>query len=154
MLINRIRARRGFAAALACAVVVGLSGCAKDAPKLLPVEGKVIVGNQPLEVGTDRRRGYVNLYPDASRGNTSLDLPVATIDTAGHYKILTGKKAGAAPGWYKVAVSAEFQPDPNNAYRFERLVVERYWKAETSKLEFEVVEAPAPDAYDLKVDAK
>jgi hypothetical protein len=49
-------------------------------------------------------------------------------------------------------VSADFKPNPNDPYTHKTLIPERYSIAATSKLEFEVVENPAPGAYDLKLD--
>jgi hypothetical protein len=136
------------------AVVVGAAGCGKEGPKLFPVEGNVTVGDQPLKMGTERRRGYVELIPDTARGNTTLELPRGYIDTEGRYRISTNQKPGAPPGWYKVRVDAADQPDPNNAYRFEFLVPQRYIDGGSTTLTFEVVESPAAGAYDLRLDAK
>ena len=60
-------------------------------------------------------------------------------------------------GWYKVTVSVfpvEGRLDPKNKRTLKQLKVNRnYWSAKLSKLEFEVVESPAPGAYDLRVGA-
>jgi hypothetical protein len=154
MLIRHVSARRGCSVLLGAALVLGATGCGKEGPKLLPVEGAVTVGDQPLNMGTERRRGYVELIPDAARGNTSPELPRGYIDPEGRYKISTNQKPGAPPGWYRVRVDASDQPDPNNAYKFQSLVPQRYIDGGTTPLSIEVVESPAPGAYDLKLDAK
>jgi hypothetical protein len=151
MLIRGLRARPALSVLLAGAVA-GLPGCGKEPPKLATVEGTVFVGGEPLNVGTAQRRGYVQLNPDAARGNTSLARPSGEIDSEGHFKIMTNVKMGVTPGWYKVAVSADFKPNPDNAYGFKELIPKRYFNENTSGLSFEVVENPAPGAYDLKLD--
>ena len=76
------------------------------------------------------------------------------IDAQGHYTLLTRARKGAAPGWYKVAVTAGDRDNPNNPYITHWLVPQKYIDARTSNLAFEVVEKPEPGAYDLKLDAK
>jgi hypothetical protein len=129
-------------------LAASVAGCGGGGPKLIPVEGKVTLGDKPLT------SGYVVLKPDASRGNTSMEVPTGTIDAQGNYTISTGAKTGAAPGWYKVAVTAAADLDPNNPYFTKWLVPERYIEAETSKLAIEVVEKPAAGAYDFTLDPK
>jgi hypothetical protein len=153
MLTTSVRGRQTLFVLLVGAVV-GLPGCGKEAPRLAVVEGQVLVGSEPLKAGTAQRTGYVQLTPDASRGNTSLELPSGTIDSEGHYKIFTNVKEGAALGWYKVTVSADFKPNPNDPYVHKTLIPERYSNTGTSKLDFEVVENPTSGAYDIKLDAR
>jgi hypothetical protein len=155
MLMDKSRPRRALPLFCAVLLATAVSGCEKGGPKLVPVEGTVTVGDQLLKCGTDQRRGYVILAPDAARGNSSHHEPRATIDAEGHYKILTVTQEGAAPGWYKVRVDASYLPNPNtNAYEFAPLVPKRYIDFATSRLAFEVVEKPDPGAYDLKLSAK
>jgi hypothetical protein len=138
-----------MAVPLACAVfVAAAAGCGERGPKLVPVEGRVMVGAKPVS------NGYVILYPDKSRGNTSLEEPRGAIDPGGHYKVLTGARAGAAPGWYRVAVTAAAEYDPRNPYFTEWLIPQRYIDPKTSKLTVEVVEGPDPGAYDFTLDPK
>lgn len=131
---------------LLCSLLTaGLVGCVPRGPTLIPVEGKVTLGDKPVP------RGTVILYPDAARGNTSKEEPRGDIDAGGNYRILTGTRKGVSPGWYKVAVTAADQIDPNNPYFTKWLVPERYIDPQTSKLEFEVAPNPLPGAFDLKL---
>jgi hypothetical protein len=124
------------------------AGCDTGKDRLVPVEGKVTVGDKPLPTG------YVIFYPDAAKGNTSREEPRADIDPQGNYKLLTGARAGATPGWYQVAVMAADQTDPKNPYFTKWLIPERYTDRQKSKLAFQVVEKPAAGAYDIKLDPK
>ena len=147
--------RRGvFLLGCAALLAAGLPGCG-GAGRLLPVEGKVMLGDKPLATD-EHTQGYVTLYPDKSRGNDSLEIPTGTIDSEGRFKIFTRTNAGAAPGWYQATVSAAPVVDPKNPYLKKTgwLMPERYLDKETSKLAIEVVEHPAEGAYDLKVDPK
>jgi len=127
---------------------VSLAGCFKGKDNLVPVEGKVTVGKKPLTTG------FVVFYPDAAKGNISKEEPRGTLDAEGNYRLLTHTKNGAAPGWYKVAVTAADQLDPNNPYFTKWRIPERYIDPRTSKLTVEVVENPAAGAYDLRLDPK
>jgi hypothetical protein len=132
-----------------------MPGCGKDTLRLVQVEGKVMLGAKVL--ATDAHTtGTVVLHPDKSKGNTSLEEPRGSIDSEGHFKIATGTKPGAAPGWYKVTVDAATVIDPKNPYHSASgfLMPERYLDKETSKLAFEVVENAPAGTYDLKLDPK
>jgi hypothetical protein len=96
----------------------------------------------------------VVFYPDAARGNPSREEPRGEIDAEGNYRVLTGLRPGAPPGWYKVTVGVTEQPNPNDAYTFTWLVPQDYVDKDKSKLALEVVEKPAPGAYDLHLRAK
>jgi hypothetical protein len=137
--------------------MTGLLGCAGNSKdRLLPVEGKVMVGGKLLALDPAHARGTVILYPDKSRGNDSLEEPRGTIDSEGKFKITTGTKPGAAPGRYLVTVDAAKVPNPNNPYHSasDYLMPERYLFKDQSKLAFDVVENAALGAYDLSLDAK
>jgi hypothetical protein len=133
---------------LCCVLTTGLTGCGQGGAKLVPVEGKVTMGAKPVPTGT------VIFYPDAARGNTSKEEPRGDIDAGGNYQLLTGTHKGVAPGWYKVAVTAADQVDPNNPYFTKWLVPERYIDPRTSKLEFEVGANQPPGAFDIKLEGK
>ena len=136
-------------ARLAVLVAAGLAlaGCGGGGPKLYPVRGKVT-----LPGGTPVHNGSVTLHPDVAKGNKSKELPIGAIDAQGNFTAMTGAREGAPPGWYKVAISAAEQIDPNNPYFTDWLIHERYINPETSKLTAEVVENPAPGRYDFRVD--
>jgi hypothetical protein len=111
---------------------------------MVPVEGTVTLDGKPLTTGT------VIFSADADRGNTSPHEPRGPIDDRGRYKLSIQSQPGAPPGWYKVAVAS---------FRSEGLGVPPVYLAppvyanpRTSPLEpVEVVENPAPGAYDLKL---
>jgi hypothetical protein len=133
---------------LAAVLGLGLAGCGAGGEKLVPVEGQVMLGDKPLTTGT------VILTPDTGKGNRSLEEPRGEIDAQGRFKATVGTRVGAPVGWYKVAVTAADQIDPNNPYFTKWLVPERYIDITTSGLAFEVVANPAPGAYDLKLSPK
>lgn len=140
--------RRTRGAALLCLLCLGLVGCGARGPKLVPVEGKVTLGDKPVTNGT------VILYPDLARGNQSPEEPRGEIDAQGNFKVTTGARTGAAPGAYKVAVTAAEKIDPNNPYFTKWLVPEKYIDFRTSGLSFEVVENAPPGTYNLKLAPK
>jgi hypothetical protein len=146
----------GRALLLLCgAAAGGLCGCGRGQAPLLPVEGKVLLDGKPLVIdGQKGRTGYVVFYPDAARGNTSREEPRGEVDAEGNYRVLTGLRPGAAPGWYKVTVGATEQPNPNDAYTFTWLIPREYVDQDKSGLALEVLEKPAPGAYDLKLRSK
>jgi len=141
-------------------LLAAVAGCdSSGIGKTHPVQGKIFVDGEPA-LGC---AGTVALYPDATKGNTTPFDVFATLndESDGSYAVYTkgpgGSKAGAPPGWYKVTVSVfpvEGRLDPRNKRTLKQLKVNRnYWSAKLSKLEFEVVESPAPGAYDLRVGA-
>jgi hypothetical protein len=156
MVPGRGRSRGRLGALLLCAAAAGgLGGCRQGGPALFPVEGKVLLDGKPLRVdGTKGRTGYVVFYPDAARGNPSREEPRGEIDAEGNYRVLTGLRPGAPPGWYKVTVGVTEQPNPNDAYTFTWLVPQDYVDKDRSKLALEVVEKPEPGAYDLQLHSK
>src|SRR5262245_32767411 len=121
--------------------------------KTYPVSGKVIVSGEPLVAKT----ATVLLKPNAAKGNTTPFEPAASVDSSGTYTVLTKKKRGAPPGWYKVIVTAtatESTPPTSKGPLNKRplpqsLVPGKYAQATTTPLEIEVVESPAAGAYDL-----
>lgn len=140
-------ARRSVAFLVLIALTLASAGCGPGLPVLMPVRGKVT-----LRSGTPVHNGSVTLHPDVAKGNKSRELPIGAIDAQGNFTVMTGAREGAPPGWYKVAISAAEQVDPNNPYFTDWLVHERYINPETSKLTAEVVENPAPGRYDFRVD--
>jgi hypothetical protein len=129
-------------------VCLGLAGCGPSGEKLVRVEGKVMLGDQPLTTGT------VILSPDAAKGNQSLEEPRGEVDANGTFKVYTGRREGVSPGAYKVAVTAAEQVDPNNPYFTKWLIPEKYIDFQTSGLSFAVAENDPPGTYDLKLSPK
>jgi hypothetical protein len=115
----------------------------------------VTIQNEPLKA----KSTIIVFKPDASRGNKSTFEPAGTVDEDGNYTLFTKSRRGAPPGWYRVVVTAtEEQPETARAKapRTHRplpqsLVPPRYGQAKTTPLQIEVVENPAPDAYDLRL---
>jgi hypothetical protein len=127
-----------------------LTGCGGDAVKLVPVVGRITVDGTPLTTGS------VSFRPDKAKGNASPHEPAGDIDAQGNYKLYTAlkadtPKAGAPPGWYKVAViSAEPGVYPPRKF----FIDPKYGNIRTSPLSVEVTEGAAPGAYDFKLSTK
>lgn len=133
------------AAALVFASVMGCGNGGEG--KLVPVRGRVMLGDKPLTTGV------VIFRPDAARGNTSRQEPRGQIDAEGGYKLKTAQSDGAVPGWYKIGIIAS-QPsvDPKNPYAYPKSLIPRiYNDPERSGLTVEVVEKPNPGAYDVTI---
>jgi hypothetical protein len=132
----------------ACLVVATIAGCNR-APniKLVPVTGHVTYNGQALTTGS------VSFRPNAAKGNTSNYEPAGEIDAAGNYKLfLKPGMEGAPPGWYYVGVVSTAEPDPQNISAVPKSFIPRkYGMATESGLEIELVENPAPGAYDLSL---
>jgi hypothetical protein len=120
-----------------------LAGC--GGIKRVPVEGRVMLGGEPL------KGGAVCFAPDAAKGN---DARVVTcmgrVGPDGKYKLATiaGQASqtghGAPTGWYKVWIMTDV---PGQS---KPIVVDKqYTSVDTTPLSVEVVESPAPGAYDF-----
>jgi hypothetical protein len=132
------------------------AGCgdASGVGPTFPVAGKVTFNNAPLTA----KNTVILFKPDAARGNTSRFEPSGTVDADGNYSLTTRGKNGAPPGWYKVVVTAREEAEPVHPKGPQRhrpvsksLLPVRYGQAQTTDLSVEVVEGPAPGAYDLKL---
>ena len=122
-----------------------LAGCGQGAG-LVPVTGKVTVDGKPLGTGS------VTFHPDTAKGNTAPQLAAGEIDAQGNYKLVSGAREGAPPGWYKVTVTAQEPADAKNPYAPPKSIVNpRFGDVQTSGLTVQVVGNPAPGAYDLSV---
>ena len=129
-------------------------GCnSEKVETLVPVVGTVKVQGKPLTLG------WITFYPDEARGNTSARLPLVEITTDGTYELTTNGKPGAPPGFYKVVIAATRDVIPVRPPRTQDgkpaplnwLTHEKYTKPQSTDLLIEVVENPAPGAYDLEV---
>jgi hypothetical protein len=119
-----------------------------------PVAGKITFNDTPLTA----KNTVILCKPDAARRNNSPFEPSGTVDAEGNYTLTTRGKNGAPPGWYKVVVTAREDAAPVHPEGPQRrrpvsrsLLPERYGDAQTTDLSIEVVESPAPGAYDLKL---
>jgi hypothetical protein len=138
-------------------LVWSVAGC-DPGFKTVPVVGKITLNELPLS----NAEATVLFRPNPAKGNTSkLDFS-GNADQEGNYKLYhQNGKLGAAPGWYKVAivVTESAQPKPGDKARSRKpgpgshirksLIDRKYATTENSGLEIEVVENPAPGAYDF-----
>jgi hypothetical protein len=145
--MTRVQRARAAGLAALTAAVLALAGCGGN-DKYIPVEGQVLVGDQPLTAGT------VVYHPNAAKGNTSMHEPRGEIDANGHYKLVVGTQAaGAPPGAYLVTVFASVKIRPQDPYSPEKLLTnQKYADKSTSKLEAEVRPGAPPGAYDFKLE--
>ncbi len=141
-------------AALLLAVAALGCGDSSGVGRTVPVSGRVTFNNEPVTAKTT----VVLFKPDASRGNTSPFEPSGTVDADGRYTLTTNGKKGAPPGWYRVVVTARGEgapvhPKGPGQHRpvAVSLLPARYGQPQTSGLSVEVVDDPAPGAYDLKL---
>lgn len=145
---RRLLWNRSLVGACFAVTMLVLAGC-HGGSGLVPVKGKVMVGDKPVN------NGYVIYYPDVAKGNTSMEEPRGAIDAEGNFELLSnGVDRGVTPGWYKIAVTAAEKLDPNNPYFTKWLIPEKYIDPKTSKLAVEVVVEPVPRAYDLVLEPK
>ena len=138
--------------AAALAVALGLAAGCGGGPKLVPVEGKVFVNDQPVQAG-ETVKGYVVLHPDQTKGNTTQEQVSAEIGPDGSFKVLTRDKEGAPPGWYKVTVDLA-KTNPKDPYDYKALIDGKYLEKEKSGIVFDVIENPEPGRYDIKLPGK
>ena len=139
--------------AACCLTLLGCRGSSE--PPLVPVAGRVLVGDKPV------RAGMVQFRADSQRGNRSLEIPTGTLLPDGSFTLATRGKPGAPPGWYRVLVladnfttgdpppSPEWPKMPRNHPR--PLVHERYLYFEQTDVIVEVVPAPRENAYVLRL---
>jgi hypothetical protein len=112
----------------------------------VPVRGKVMVGGKALKTGS------VAFWPDAEKGNQSKFEAAGQIDGEGNYELFTKEKPGAPVGVYKVTVTAQEPGDPKNPYSRPKLLVPAaFTTKENTPARIEVVNNPAPQAYDIVV---
>ena len=148
---------RGLPALLVGLLAAALaSGCgdASGVGPTFPVAGKVTFNNPPWTA----KSTVILCKPDAARGNASRFEPTGSVDAEGNYTLTTRGKNGAPPGWYKVVVTAREEAaavHPKGPQRRRpvsgSLLPAKYGQAQTTDLAIEVVERPAPGAYDLKL---
>jgi hypothetical protein len=130
-----------------------LSACGKPPEKYVRVAGKVMVNGVPLT------GGQVGFMPDETSGTTHFEYSIGEVQPDGTYQLVTNDKGGVRPGWYRVVVWASVEPmSPTPAYDANGQLKPIRWKTaakytrkETTDLRLEVVENPAPGAYDLSL---
>ena len=140
-----------LAACIAASLALPSVGCGDGkGPKTYPVAGQILLDSEPLRVDI----ATVVFKADAAKGNKSPYEPVGNVDSDGRYNLVTAGKNGAPPGWYKVILVAYDEPEgakslPGRPAKYKLRVNRKYGSEKTSTLEIEVVECPAPGAYDL-----
>jgi hypothetical protein len=144
--------KSSFLIRLVLLVALGLilPGCAGK----IPITGRVTVDDKPIKAGG------VTFIPDKDKGNTSPANAIGQIKEDSTYELFTDGKPGAAPGWYKVLVTANSSsinisgsatPDGGKLYAPpESLVNPKYAKLSTTDLS---VEVKPGGSYDLKLSA-
>ena len=120
-------------------------GCRGDSEKFFPVSGKVTAGGQIVN------KGSVGFRADASKGNKTLHIPTGDIDPQGNYTLYTIGKSGAPPGWYKVVVTADSNPNPAPGVEPKWMHHAKYTNEGSTDVLLEVVENAPNGAYDLKL---
>ena len=119
------------------------AGCIGNTePKLVPVVGRITLGNYVVD------RGTITLYPDAAGANFTSS---AAIRSDGYYEITTFGKLGAPVGSYRVAITPFVQSaNPSApAHVVVPPVPNKYSEPFRSQLILRVVTLPAAGAYDL-----
>jgi hypothetical protein len=131
-------------AVLLLGLVCAAAGCGNKSENLVPVAGKVTVAGKVLATGT------VSFRPDAAKGNASMHQPTGTIESDGSYQLyVTGGRAGAPPGWYKVVVTAYDDPAPGKPLK--SFASMDYADEKKTPLRVEVSASAEAGRYDLKL---
>jgi len=132
-----------LAAGALTALLVG--GCSGNKDDFYPVSGKVTAGGELI------KKGSVSFRPDGSKGNKTLHAPTGDIGADGTYQLYTIGKPGAPPGWYKVIVFADANPNPRPGLEPKWLHHVKYTNEGSTDVLLEVVEKAPPGTYDLKL---
>lgn len=146
--MNRVVALTGVALG-----TILLTGC-NQGLRRVPAGGTVTLDGKPLE------GGILYFNPDVSKGNTaqvSCSSPVKDgkfeLRTAGIERSDSGP--GIPPGWYKVTVRVNLVGEPIRRFPGPPVKINpKYLKPDKTPLTIEIVDEPAPGAYDLKMESK
>jgi hypothetical protein len=129
-----------------CGALSAAGGCSGNGEELAPVAGKVTVNGKPLTFGA------VSFRPDPSKGNQTRHHPTGEIDAQGNFELYAAGRKGAPPGWYRVLVYADENQKQGATHPLPpRWAVHPKYTDEQTTVRLEVVQKPAPDAYDLKL---
>jgi hypothetical protein len=123
--------------------VLVLSGCGDGLGKLYPVSGTVTLDGEPL------KNAQISFVPDTDKGNKTPASAVGRV-TNGSYTLTTKDSPGAPAGSYKVMINTHYPGAPEDSVSLPR----GYADPGKSGLTMEVVENPAPGAYDIKLKIK
>jgi hypothetical protein len=149
--------RRRWAAALIAIGALGVlivPGCSTG-PRRVPAGGTVTLDNKPME------GGVLYFNPDASKGNMARVSCTSPIRKDGTFNLRTDgvERSDSGPGvplgWYKVTVRVN---DPGEVPTFPGQpaykIHPKFRDPDKTPLVIEVVDDPAPGAYDLKITSK
>jgi hypothetical protein len=136
--MRRSRALQHLLGVLCVGELIAAAGC--GGPKVVPVSGTATVDGKPLA------EFVVTFNPDPAKGHNARVDCSGRIGRDGEFSLRTDdgfkQYKGAPPGWYKVTIySPDDKPIP---------VHKKYTDFKQTDLTIEVVENPAPGAYDLK----
>lgn len=136
------------------AFLIGCLGCTSagnsaSMERTVPVSGKIALDGKPLKNAT------IMFWPLKEKGNESTSQPYAEADAQGNYQLILGvgddKRDGSPLGWYRVVVEAFEAPKAGLDIPPRLLSPEKYADPLSSPLVVEVVENPAPRAYELNL---
>ncbi len=128
----------------------GCGGATAPTERLVPVSGTITLDGKPLAGAT------IMFWPDSAKGNQTTSQPYAEADSQGRYQLLLGigkdKHSGSPLGWYRVIVEAWDLPKGKSSNHPPKLLSPQvYADPKKSPLAVEVIETPAPGAYDLQL---
>jgi len=140
----------------ACSAAL-LTGCGEPPVPLVIVQGKIVVGDQPVTSGT------VSFRPDAALGNKTMQQPAGTIEADGSFELFTIDRAGAPPGWYRVLVMADNMinvdppespvwPNYPEGFLPKALVHDRYLSFKQTDIKVEVNEEFPTEKYVIRLN--
>jgi hypothetical protein len=122
-----------------------LAGCNRG-PRRVPVSGSVTLDGEPVNAGV------LHYYPDDKKGNEHR-VDALSPARGGKYNLVTTAVrdsetgSGAPLGWYKVYLQTDLPG-------VDLKIHPRFTDANTTPILVEVVDNPAPGAYDIKFTAK
>lgn len=131
---------------LVVALSIVVTSCSNDAggAKLVPVKGKITVGDQPL------KRGSILFRLQSPAGNAPE--PYGSIEPDGSYTMYTNNKPGAPIGKYYAIIEASEEIDPSKPSATPKSLIDaKYADAANKLISIEVVESPTSSQYDIKL---
>jgi hypothetical protein len=146
MTTQRARPRRALLATICALGLAALAGCGGAEFQKVPVSGTVTIDGKPFS------GGVLHFYPDSAKGNTVRADCLSPVRD-GKFNLLTtavrdkDSGPGAPLGKYKVYLDTTVPGAPENIHP-------RFTGPEKTTVEVEVVENPAPGAYDIKFTSK
>jgi hypothetical protein len=128
-------------------------GCGPSLRRV-PAGGNVTIDGKPLE------GGILYFNPDISKGNEARVSCSSGVKN-GKFELRTAgvERSDSGPGiplgWYKVNVRVNLPGEPTPRFAGPAVKIDpRYLDPEKTPLSIEIVEEPAPGAYDLKLTSK